>query len=71
MKSTVAQYNSWHTGAEIEWTGKKSYWLEEGDKVGNDRAEGSWATGDGEQAAVSLKYDADGMYVHIFESLQL
>ena len=39
--------------------------------MGNDRAEGSSATGDGEQAAVSLKYDADGMYVHIFESLQL
>ena len=39
--------------------------------MGNDRAEGSSAAGDGEQAAVSLKYAADGMYVRIFESLQL
>jgi len=39
--------------------------------VGNDTAEGSSTTGDGEQAAISLKYDVDGMYIRIFESLQL
>ena len=39
----AVQYNSWHAGASTEWTGKKSYWLEE---VGHGRAEGSLAIGD-------------------------
>ena len=39
--------------------------------MGDGRAEGSSATGDGGQAAVSLTPDADGTYVHIFESSQL
>ena len=56
VKSAVVQYNSWHTGAGIEWTGKKSYWLEEGD----GRAEGRSAIGDGGQAAISLTPDFDG-----------
>ena len=69
LKSTVVQYNSWHTGAGIEWTGKKIYWLEEGEKDG--RAEGSSAVGDGGQAAVSLMPDINGTHVRIFESSQL
>ena len=52
-------YNIWHTGAGIE-TGKKSYWLEEGERAGDGRAEGSSAIGDGGQAAVSLVPDVDG-----------
>ena len=60
LKSTVVQYNSWHTGAGIEWTGKKSYWLEEGEEMGDGRAEGSSAIGDRGQAAVSLTPDVDG-----------
>ena len=44
----------WHTGAGIQWTGKKSYWLEEGEGVGDGRAEGLSAIGDGGQAAISL-----------------
>ena len=39
--------------------------------MGSDRAEGPSTTGDGEQAVISLIYDADGMYIRIFESLQL
>ena len=60
LKSTVVQYNSWHTGAGIEWTGKESYCLEEGGEVGDGRAEGSSAIGDRGQAAVSLMPHADG-----------
>ena len=44
----------------MEWTGKKSYWLEEGE-VGAGRAEGSLAIGDGGQAAISLMPDIDGI----------
>ena len=58
-------------GAGIEWTGKKSYWLEEGEEVGDGGAEGSSATGDGGQAAVSLTSDIDGMHIRIFQSSQL
>ena len=71
LKSTVVQYNSWHIRAGIEWTGKKSYWLQEGVEVGDGRAAGSSAIGDGGQAAISLTPDVDGMHVHIFESSQL
>ena len=39
--------------------------------MGDGTAEGSSAIGDGEQAANSLSPDADGMHVHIFESLKL
>ena len=31
------QCTSWHIGAGMEWTGKKSYWLEEGEGVGDGR----------------------------------
>ena len=55
----------------IKWTGKKSYWLEEDEEVGDGRAEGSPAIGDGGQATVSLMSDDEGMQVHVFESLQL
>ena len=34
--------------------------MEEGEEVGDSRAEGSSATGDGGQAAVSLMPDVDG-----------
>ena len=39
--------------------------------MGDDRAEGASAIGDGGQAAVSLMPDVDGTHVHIFESSQL
>ena len=39
--------------------------------MGDGRAEGSSAIGDGRQATTSLMSDDDGMQVHIFESLQL
>ena len=54
LKSTVVQYNSWHPGAGIEWTDKKSYWLGEGEEVGDCRAEGSSVIGNGGQAAKLL-----------------
>ena len=60
LKSRIAQYNNWHTRAGIKRTGKESYCLEEGEEVGNDRAEGSSATGDGGQAAISLTPEVDG-----------
>ena len=41
--------------------------MEEGEEVGDGRAEGSSATGAGEQAAVSLTPDVDGMHVCIFD----
>ena len=53
------------------WTGKKSYWLEEEEEVGDGGAEGSSAIGDGGQATISLMSDDSGMQAHIFESLQL
>ena len=59
LKSTVVQYNIWCTGVGIEWTGKKSYWLEEEEEVGDGRAEGLSAIGDGGQAAISLMPDVD------------
>ena len=54
LKSTVVQYNSWHTEAGIEWTGKKSYWLEEGEEGRDGRAEGSSAIGDRGQVHLML-----------------
>ena len=39
--------------------------------MGDGGAEGSSATGDGGKAKISLMPDADGMHVHIFESLKL
>ena len=71
LKSMVSQYSSWHTGASMEETGKKSYQLEEGEEVGDGRAEGSSVRGDGEQAAITLMPDINGTHVHIIESSQL
>ena len=45
--------------------------MEEGREVGDGRAEGSSAIGDGAQSAISLTPDVDGMRVRIFESSQL
>ena len=42
-----------------------------GEEVGDGRAEGSSAIGDGGQAAISLTPDVDGTHVHILESSQL
>ena len=39
--------------------------------MGDGRAEGPSAIGDGGQAAISLTPDADGTHVHIVESSQL
>ena len=71
MKDTVVQYNIWHRSTGIKWTGKKSYWLEEGGEVGDGRIEGSSAIGDRGQAAISLMPNIDGLHLCIFESLQL
>ena len=70
LKSTVVQYNRWHTEVGTKWTGKKSYWIEERKEVGDGRDEGSSATGNGGQATISLTPDVDEMCVCIFESLQ-
>ena len=55
----------------IKWTGKKGDWLEEGEEVGEGRAEGSSAVGYGGQAAFSLTPDADGTPVRIFDGSRL
>ena len=41
--------------------------MEKGEEVGDGRAEGSSAIGDGGQAAVSLMLDVGGMHIRIFE----
>ena len=61
LKSTVLQYNGWHTGTGIQSTGRKlPPSLEEGQKVGEGTADGPSATGGGGQAAISLMPDIDG-----------
>ena len=60
MKSTVVQYNSWNTGASIEWTGKKSYSKWRREREGDGSAEGPLAIGDRGPSATSLIPDADG-----------
>ena len=80
MKSTVIPCNSWHTGTDIKWTGKKSYWLEEGEEMRNGRAEASSAVG----VEGKLQFHSclmlitqvlvpcwKEMHVHILESSQL
>lgn len=59
LKSTVVQYNSWHTGAGTESISKRSYWLEEGEEVGDGRAKGLLAIGGGGQAVISFMPDVD------------
>ena len=44
--------------------------MEEGEEVGDGRAEGLSATGDRGWAAISLMPDGDGTHIHIFESSQ-
>ena len=39
--------------------------------MGDSRAEGSSAIGEGGQATISLMPDVDGTHVHIFECFQL
>ena len=39
--------------------------------MGDGRAEGLSATRERRKAAISLMLETDGMYIHIFESLQL
>ena len=60
LKRRVVQYNSWHPGAGMEWTGKSSHWPEEGEEAGDGRAEGPSAVGDGGRATLSLLPDVDG-----------
>ena len=71
MKSAVEHYNSWLTGPGVKWTGKKSYQVEDEEKVEDGRDERLSAIGDGGQAAISLTSDVDGTHIHIFEGLQL
>ena len=39
LKSMVVQYNCLHIGTGINGTGKKSYWLEEGEEEGDGELE--------------------------------
>ena len=39
--------------------------------MGDDKAEGSFAIGDGVQAAIFLTPDIDGEHFHIFENSQV
>ena len=59
LKSTVLQYNSWHTGTGIHWTGKKLP-TGGGTEVEEGRADVSSSIGGGGQAAISLMPDIDG-----------
>ena len=55
--------SSWHIGAGIQWTGKKSYCLEKEEELGggrDGRAEESLATGDGGQGAIPFTLDVGG-----------
>ena len=62
-------------GSTIQWPSHRGWhrvnrqdeFLEEGEEVGDGRAEGSSAIGDGGQAAVSLMLDVGGMHIRIFE----
>ena len=65
--SSVVQQMAYEAG--IEWTGKKSYGLEEGEDMGDGRTDRSSATRDRGQDAISLMPDMDGMHVGIFETL--
>ena len=64
------------TRAGIKWTGRKSYWLEEGEEMGDGRAEGSSAVGDiisltrYNTAYTFMWFDMQTL-VHIFESWHL
>ena len=61
------QYNSWYTGAGPEGTGKKrSRPRRSWGKVGDGRAEGPPAIGNGGPAAMSLMPDDDETNVHVF-----
>ena len=59
-KSTALHYNSWPIGTGIKGTHTKSYWLEEGDELGDGRVEGPSEIGDEGKAAISLMPDIDG-----------
>ena len=58
LEKHSVQDNSWHTGAGIQWTGKKSYWMEEGEEEGDGRAQRSSAIAG--QAVISLTPEVDG-----------
>jgi len=71
LTSIIVQYKSWHSQTGIKRASKKSYWLEEGEGMGDSTAERSPAIGDKEQAAVWFMPDVNRMHAHIFESAQL
>ena len=58
MYSDIVQQQ--HTGVGIEFTVKMSYWLEKGEEMGNGKAEGLSAKGNGGQAVISHLPDDDG-----------
>ena len=68
LNSTSQQpaHRGWHGVNRPE-----EFLMEEGEEVGDGRAEGSSAIGDGGQAVVSLMLDIDGMHICIFESSKL
>ena len=67
LKIAVVQYNSWNTGTGIRWTGKNSYWLEEGEEEEDGRAEGSIAIGERGQAVMSLTWRWWNACVHLWK----
>ena len=49
----------------------KSYWLEEGEELGDNRGKEWSAIGNGGLAAIAFMPDVYGMHIHTFESSQL
>lgn len=71
MRRTVVQGNSWRRGAGIDRIRQEELVTEQGEAVGDGRAEELSAIVDGGRAAVLLTPEADGTHLHIFASLQL
>ena len=59
LKSAAVQQYITSPGIQELESSKKSYWPEEGEKVGDGRAEESSAIGDRGEAAISLRHDVD------------
>ena len=59
MKSTLVQYNSWHTGPGIDEQARRVYWPKEGEELGDGSTERSSALGNGGQSEISLTPDVD------------
>ena len=69
MRSTVVHHDGWHTG--LASSEPASCITGEEEEVGDSRAEGPSARGDGGQTAASLTPDVGATHVCFFKSLQL